>query len=138
MPVTSLLPSCPALDKPLIKACLYCLHCGKPHVDRGEWATRIHRTHLCEHCGKEWSLPFHAIGVLMEDLENDPVVLRASCILLSAQVHALVSQREEAYAANRELSKQHSVGDFAKWVHEHMSWDLSKTVQAYLNGFSDG
>lgn len=28
--------------------------CYKIHVDVGEWATKPHRTHLCEACGKEW------------------------------------------------------------------------------------
>lgn len=33
-----------------------CPHCGTPHVDEGEWATRLHHTHLClnESCGKLW------------------------------------------------------------------------------------
>ncbi len=37
---------------------MWCPFCGKPHVDRGEWAKRLHHKHLChddEHgkgCGK--------------------------------------------------------------------------------------
>jgi predicted RNA-binding Zn-ribbon protein involved in translation (DUF1610 family) len=37
---------------------LWCPHCGKPHVDRDEWATRLHHKHLCHDdahgrgCGK--------------------------------------------------------------------------------------
>lgn len=33
---------------------LRCPKCKKPHVDRGEWTTKKHRTHLCEHCGQKW------------------------------------------------------------------------------------
>lgn len=33
---------------------LSCEHCHASHVDRNEWATRPHRTHLCEHCGAKW------------------------------------------------------------------------------------
>lgn len=35
---------------------LHCPECSTPHVDEGEWATRIHRTHQCQYpgCGKEW------------------------------------------------------------------------------------
>ena len=41
----------------LIWAELFCPRCDKRHVDRGEWETRPHRTHRCEHCGREWT-PF--------------------------------------------------------------------------------
>ena len=33
---------------------LMCPNCGKQHIDRDEWATRPHRTHLCEYCGNKW------------------------------------------------------------------------------------
>lgn len=33
---------------------LDCPSCGGKHVDRDEWATRKHKTHLCEGCGHEW------------------------------------------------------------------------------------
>lgn len=33
---------------------LLCPRCGREHVDRGEWATKVHTTHLCEFCGKTW------------------------------------------------------------------------------------
>lgn len=33
---------------------LLCPHCDVMHVDRDEWATRPHKTHLCENCGLEW------------------------------------------------------------------------------------
>lgn len=33
---------------------LWCPDCHGRHVDRDEWATREHLTHLCEHCGHRW------------------------------------------------------------------------------------
>lgn len=31
-----------------------CPKCGELHVDEGEFATRPHRTHTCQHCGLNW------------------------------------------------------------------------------------
>lgn len=31
-----------------------CPKCGLHHVDKGEWAKRLHRKHLCEGCGHIW------------------------------------------------------------------------------------
>lgn len=33
---------------------LRCPACNWQHVDRGEWATRPHRTHQCKVCRHEW------------------------------------------------------------------------------------
>jgi hypothetical protein len=33
---------------------LICPACYLPHVDYGEWAERLHRTHKCEGCGHTW------------------------------------------------------------------------------------
>lgn len=41
------------MDLP-IAMILPCPACGRLHVDQGEWATRLHTTHLCEHCGLLW------------------------------------------------------------------------------------
>lgn len=37
-----------------IRILLSCPFCGTLHVDRGEWAVRPHREHLCERCGLIW------------------------------------------------------------------------------------
>lgn len=37
-----------------IPVILHCPECRTQHVDRDEWATRPHRTHLCAKCGLEW------------------------------------------------------------------------------------
>ena len=33
---------------------LTCPSCGKRHVDEGEYATKEHHTHACQHCGTVW------------------------------------------------------------------------------------
>lgn len=33
---------------------LWCPNCGERHIDEGEWRTRVHTTHKCEHCHHEW------------------------------------------------------------------------------------
>lgn len=45
---------------------LICPNCGGQHIDHGVWSsTRIHRTHLCEHCGSMWR-PFEYATVGVE------------------------------------------------------------------------
>lgn len=33
---------------------LFCPACGHQHIDEGEWATKPHKTHLCEACETDW------------------------------------------------------------------------------------
>ena len=28
--------------------------CGQRHIDEGEFATKLHHTHACQHCGMVW------------------------------------------------------------------------------------
>lgn len=45
----------PELEKPKpIPVLLNCPQCGKRHVDEGEFATKEHHTHVCQHCGMVW------------------------------------------------------------------------------------
>lgn len=55
------------LDPPIPKV-LPCPNCGHHHVDKGYWATtRIHRSHLCEHCGHVWKpFEFATVGIAPE------------------------------------------------------------------------
>lgn len=50
-----------------------CPSCGRRHIDEGEFATRVHRTHRCVPdsidsggCGYEWRIDPPAFGVLNE------------------------------------------------------------------------
>jgi len=41
---------------------------NKLHIDKGEWATKPHRTHLCEFCGHKWRPEeYPTVGVAAED-----------------------------------------------------------------------
>jgi predicted RNA-binding Zn-ribbon protein involved in translation (DUF1610 family) len=33
---------------------LNCPDCGELHLDEGEFATKPHHTHACQHCGNVW------------------------------------------------------------------------------------
>lgn len=33
---------------------LWCPACGERHIDEGEFATKPHHTHACQHCGMVW------------------------------------------------------------------------------------
>jgi hypothetical protein len=33
---------------------LECPACGELHIDEGEFATKPHHTHACQHCGAVW------------------------------------------------------------------------------------
>lgn len=33
---------------------LWCPECGQRHIDVGEFATKEHHTHACQHCGMVW------------------------------------------------------------------------------------
>ncbi|HKY40732.1 MAG TPA: hypothetical protein VJN18_32580 [Polyangiaceae bacterium] len=47
---------CAALlePQPPIPMRITCPECGQLHVDEGEWATRTHHSHSCQHCGLTW------------------------------------------------------------------------------------
>lgn len=40
--------------EPPVPMLLHCPICGKQHLDVGEFATRRHTTHACQHCGLVW------------------------------------------------------------------------------------
>jgi hypothetical protein len=41
-------------EQPVIPMLLWCPGCGERHVDAGEFATKPHHTHACQHCGHVW------------------------------------------------------------------------------------
>ena len=43
---------------------LWCPACGERHIDEGEFATKVHHTHACQHCGMVWRPSLHpTVGV---------------------------------------------------------------------------
>lgn len=52
----------------IVPMVLHCPRCEVQHLDEGEWETREHRTHQCQHCGHLWrpvhELPTCGVAVL--------------------------------------------------------------------------
>lgn len=49
---------------PVVRLVLHCPRCQSQHIDKHEWLTRLHRTHLCEGCGYKWQpASLYSIGV---------------------------------------------------------------------------
>lgn len=46
---------------------LFCPKCGVRHVDAGEWATKVHRTHLCLACDHRWPVEPCVFGAVAQD-----------------------------------------------------------------------
>lgn len=43
---------------------LPCPRCHELHIDEGEFATKPHHTHACQHCGEVWRpAVIHTVGV---------------------------------------------------------------------------
>lgn len=41
-----------------------CPRCGELHIDEGEFETKPHHTHACQHCGEVWRpAVVHTVGV---------------------------------------------------------------------------
>lgn len=51
-------------DAKPIPMLLWCPECGERHIDKGEFATRLHHTHSCQGCGMTWRpAVVHTVGV---------------------------------------------------------------------------
>ena len=51
---------------------IICPKCKRFHEDTGEWAKRLHRTHLCENCGCEWTPHDHyTFGIIKIDYDDE-------------------------------------------------------------------
>ena len=47
-----------------VPAYIFCKRCNEQHIDRGEWVTRLHKTHKCEKCGYMWKpFEFATLGI---------------------------------------------------------------------------
>lgn len=53
---------------------LPCEKCGELHIDEGEFATKPHHTHSCQHCGLTWRpAVVHTVGVrFLPGFKNEP------------------------------------------------------------------
>lgn len=54
---------------------IWCPMCNKRHIDEGEFATKPHHTHSCQHCGTTWRPAIiNTVGVLfLPGFENKPI-----------------------------------------------------------------
>lgn len=54
---------------------LPCPECGEVHIDEGEFATKPHHTHACQHCGMVWRpAVVPTVGVrFLPGFKNEPV-----------------------------------------------------------------
>lgn len=63
---------------------LVCEGCGKLHLDEGEFLTKPHHTHSCQHCGLSWRpAVVHTVGVrFLPGFKNSPLstVDRGLCL----------------------------------------------------------
>lgn len=61
-----------------IQLVLHCPECGLQHIDRDEWAARLHSRHLCERCEHEWVPRLATVGVaaIVERAQNVEMDLR--------------------------------------------------------------
>lgn len=55
-----------------------CPECGKLHIDEGEFATKPHHTHACQHCGLVWRPAIvPTVGVrFLPGFKNEPAPTR--------------------------------------------------------------
>jgi hypothetical protein len=78
-------------SQPPIQMRLPCPKCGELHIDEGEFATKSHHTHSCQHCGLTWRPAVVAtVGVrFLPGFRNDVAVdwkgvlphqLRVTCV----------------------------------------------------------
>lgn len=53
-----------AVQPPGLPMLLWCPGCGGRHIDKGEFRTKPHHTHACQHCGMVWRPALvHTVGV---------------------------------------------------------------------------
>jgi hypothetical protein len=51
-------------DSEPIRLVMHCPVCTTQHIDKDEWVTKRHKTHLCEVCKHEWRpIDFFTVGV---------------------------------------------------------------------------
>lgn len=62
------------LDAPPVPMRIVCEGCGQLHIDEGEFATRAHHSHSCQHCGLTWRPAIvSTVGVrFLPGFKNEP------------------------------------------------------------------
>jgi predicted RNA-binding Zn-ribbon protein involved in translation (DUF1610 family) len=52
--MAELIQLAPSTEEEPVAMRLKCPACGELHIDEGEFATKPHHTHACQHCGHTW------------------------------------------------------------------------------------
>ena len=42
------------IERAAVPMLLWCPECSERHIDEGDFATKEHHTHACQHCGHVW------------------------------------------------------------------------------------
>lgn len=74
---------------------LHCPLCNKRHIDEGEFATKPHHTHSCQHCGHTWRPAIVAtVGVqFLPGFKNEPKYVRDCKLIFNGCSSPLVCER---------------------------------------------
>jgi len=87
---------------------LPCEKCGELHIDEGVFATRAHRTHVCQACGLVWRPALVAtVGVrFLPGYKDEPAITAED----RARIVALVNARAVAPEASAEDAAEGILG----------------------------
>ena len=123
---------------------LHCPKCEKLHVDEGEWATRPHKTHQCQHCMHEWR-PFEypTVGVAKpSEQEKAPIeALCDSIINLRPESHRHIEYKkghDAATIAAANLVLAHLQQAPSTAAQERVAEELRKTLVAITPAMEKG
>lgn len=121
---------------------LCCEGCGKLRIDEGEFATKPHHTHSCQHCGLTWRPSVvHTVGVqFLPGFKNDsgPTALTAEerkergalgayagqlrirCFISGEQVNIVVAGKEKLESVReRALASRQGAGASGDFAAKH-------------------
>ena len=74
---------------------LHCPECHQLHEDTGEFATKPHHTHACQHCGNVWRPAIvPTVGVrFLPGFRDDAVLPVAAALRACREAHASLAHR---------------------------------------------
>lgn len=102
---------------------LQCPVCGELHVDAGRFATQLHHTHACQHCGTVWRpAVVHTVGVrflpgFKDEPATPPPQEPSNEVALSKEQKRLA---RTAFSPFMLLPENPKLPSYKEWEH---SWD---------------
>lgn len=64
----------------VVKKVIFCPKCATQHIDRGEWAEKVHHNHLCLKCAEVFDVGEYSFGVLGTSDEVDAAAKEAGFV----------------------------------------------------------